>query len=102
MGQSYINPLAEFPEDSPSIDDIKQYFRIGELLEANCSSNASIPAAQLEWWINDMPMYAETTVKYKTVVEPESHRETSILGLKILLTPEHFFRGRIKVGRDSS
>ncbi len=89
--------VVEFPEENPYIDDIKQYYRIGELLETNCSSNSSIPPAKLEWWINDLPIYSENLIKYKTISDPGSNRETSVLGLQLLLTPEHFFRGRIKV-----
>lgn len=90
----------EFPEENPRIDDIKQYYSIGENLETNCTSNSSIPPAKLEWWINDMPIYnAEYTIKYSTIVDPETNRETSILGLRLPLTNEHFYRSRVKVSR---
>ena len=89
---------AEFPEENPTIDDIKQYYSIGENLETNCTSNSSIPPAKLEWWINDMPIYdADHTIKYSTVVDAQTNRETSILGLRLPLTNEHFYRGRVKV-----
>lgn len=86
---------SEFPEQNPTIDDIKQYYSIGENLETNCTSNSSIPPAkvslissiflpkylknvshsQLEWWINDMPIYnAEYTIKYNTIVDPATNR----------------------------
>lgn len=88
----------EFPEENPTIDDIKQYYGVGEVFETNCTSNSSIPPAKLEWWINDMPMYnAEYTIKYNTIVDPVTNRETSILGLRLPLTNEHFYRGRVKV-----
>lgn len=87
----------EFPEESPSIGDIKQYYSIGELLETNCTSNSSIPPAKLEWWINDMPIYTEQTVTFHTIVDTDTNRETSILGLRLALTNEHFYRGRVKV-----
>jgi hypothetical protein len=88
----------EFPEENPTIDDIKQYYGAGEVFETNCTSNSSIPPAKLEWWINDMPMYnAEYTIKYSTIVDPVTNRETSILGLRLPLTNEHFYRGRVKV-----
>ena len=87
----------EFPDESPSIEDIKQYYSIGELLETNCTSNSSIPPAKLEWWINDMPIYTEQTVTFHTIVDTDTNRETSILGLRLALTNEHFYRGRVKV-----
>lgn len=88
----------EFPEENPTIDDIKQYYSIGESVEANCTSNSSIPPAKLEWWINDMPIYnPEYTIKHETIIEPITNRETSILGLRLPLTNEHFYRGRVKV-----
>lgn len=92
---------AEFPEENPTIDDIKQYYSIGENLETNCTSNSSIPPAKLEWWINDMPIYnSEYTIRYSTIVDPATNRETSILGLRLPLTNEHFYRGRVKVSEN--
>jgi hypothetical protein len=94
---------SEFPEENPTIDDIKQYYGVGEVFETNCTSNSSIPPAKLEWWINDMPMYnAEYTIKYSTIVDPASNRETSILGLRLPLTNEHFYRGRVKVSSEKN
>lgn len=95
-----VTIYSEFPEENPTIDDIKQYYSIGESIETNCTSNSSIPPAKLEWWINDMPIYdAETTIKYSTIVDPATSRETSILGLRLPLTNEHFYKrgGRVKV-----
>ena len=89
---------AEFPERNPTIEDVKQYYSIGENLEANCTSNSSIPPAKLEWWINDLPIYSEEhTIRFSTIVDPLTNRETSRLGLRLPLTNEHFFRGRVKV-----
>lgn len=87
----------EFPEQSPKIDDIKQYYSIGDYLESNCTSNSSIPPARLEWWVNDVPAHIEHIMKYETVVDSISERETSILGLRLPLTNEHFYQGRLKV-----
>lgn len=88
----------EFPEGDPTIADVKQYYSIGENLEANCTSNSSIPPARLEWWINDLPVYnAEYTIKYKPIADHTTNRETSILGLRLPLTNEHFYRARVKV-----
>ena len=45
-----------------------------------------------------MPMYnAEYTIQYSTIVDPVTNRETSMLGLRLPLTNEHFYRGRVKV-----
>lgn len=91
-------PEPEFPDENPTIDDIKQYYGVGEVFETNCTSNSSIPPAKLEWWINDMPMYnAEYTIKYSSIVDAATNRETSTLGLRLPLTNEHFYRGRVKV-----
>jgi hypothetical protein len=97
----YIIPIfslaLEFPEQNPTIDDIKQYYSVGDYLETNCTSNSSIPPAMLEWWINDMPAHIEHNIKYETIVDPISSRETSILGLRLPLSNEHFYQGRLKV-----
>ncbi|XP_070502575.1 junctional adhesion molecule 2A-like [Chironomus tepperi] len=89
--------VVEFPEQSPSIDDIKQYYNVGDYLETNCTSNSSIPPATLEWWINDVPAHIEHAIRYDTVVDPISKRQTSILGLRLPLTNEHFYQGRLKL-----
>ncbi|KAG5684690.1 hypothetical protein PVAND_013907 [Polypedilum vanderplanki] len=89
--------VVEFPEQNPTIDDIKQYYSVGDYLETNCTSNSSIPPAMLEWWINDVPAHIEHSIKYATIVDPISSRETSILGLRLPLTNEHFYQGRLKL-----
>lgn len=89
--------MTEYPEQNPTIDDIKQYYSIGDYLESNCTSNSSIPPALLEWWINDVPAHIEHIIKYETIVDSISSRETSILGLRLPLTNEHFYQGRLKV-----
>lgn len=91
----------EFPEQSPTIDDVKQYYNVGDYLETNCTSNSSIPPATLEWWINDVPAHIEHALRYATVVDPISKRQTSILGLRLPLTNEHFYQGRLKVRKSN-
>jgi hypothetical protein len=50
-----------------------------------------------------MPIYdSELTVKYSTIVDAQTNRETSILGLRLPLTNEHFYRGRVKVSKASA
>lgn len=95
--ESQCVSFSEFPEQSPTIDDVKQYYNVGDYLETNCTSNSSIPPATLEWWTNDVPAHIEHIVRYDTVVDPISKRQTSILGLRLPLTNEHFFQGRLKV-----
>jgi hypothetical protein len=95
--ENLFGGTTEFPEQNPTIDDIKQYYSIGDYLETNCTSNSSIPPAQLEWWINDVPAHIEHIIKYETIIDSISNRETSILGLRLPLTNEHFYQGRLKV-----
>ncbi|KAJ6638774.1 hypothetical protein Bhyg_11512 [Pseudolycoriella hygida] len=43
------------PLHEPYITGTKEQYQSGELLQANCTSNGSLPSATLEWKINNVP-----------------------------------------------
>lgn len=45
--------ISEVPVSQPSIHGIKNRYKIGEIVRANCTSKYSKPAANLTWTIND-------------------------------------------------
>lgn len=48
------------------ISGVKQFYQTGEILQANCTSNGSIPSALLEWKLNKFPVSIH--LKYNVVV----------------------------------
>ncbi|XP_050441713.1 uncharacterized protein LOC126846397 [Adelges cooleyi] len=40
------------PEDGPRLDGVRDYYNIGEYLEANCSAIMTYPAATVTWFVN--------------------------------------------------
>ncbi|XP_053681582.1 uncharacterized protein LOC128732360 [Sabethes cyaneus] len=48
--------VVDLPKSDPVIVDMKPYYGADEFLEVECISNESLPAARLEWLINDQPL----------------------------------------------
>lgn len=46
-------PIA-LPEEGVKIEGLKQYYTVGEYLEANCTAKMTFPAAQITWYINNI------------------------------------------------
>lgn len=44
------------PQSKPVITEIKNYYRVGEILKGNCSAQYSKPATNLTWLVNDKPV----------------------------------------------
>ncbi|KFB36446.1 AGAP000522-PA-like protein [Anopheles sinensis] len=50
------------PTTDPKIVDMKPYYGADEFLEVTCTSAPSLPAAKLEWFINDQPLPQPLTI----------------------------------------
>ncbi|XP_058444838.1 protein abrupt-like [Malaya genurostris] len=48
--------VVDLPKSDPVILDMKPYYGADEFLEVVCISNESLPAARLEWFINERPL----------------------------------------------
>ncbi|KAJ9595402.1 hypothetical protein L9F63_013411, partial [Diploptera punctata] len=44
------------PKTSPVISGFRRRYRVADILQGNCSSSWSKPAAKLTWFINDNPL----------------------------------------------
>ncbi|XP_065085300.1 uncharacterized protein LOC135707415 [Ochlerotatus camptorhynchus] len=62
--------VVDLPKGDPRIVDMKPYYGADEFLEVECISNESLPAARLEWLINDRPL---------GVIQPPSRLEFATL-----------------------
>uniref|UniRef100_A0A182QFB9 Ig-like domain-containing protein n=1 Tax=Anopheles farauti TaxID=69004 RepID=A0A182QFB9_9DIPT len=48
--------VVDVPAGEPQILDMKAYYGAEEFLEIECRSGPSLPAAKLEWLVNDLPI----------------------------------------------
>lgn len=46
--------VVAFPENGPKIEGLRQWYAVGDYLEANCTANMAFPAAQVTWFINNI------------------------------------------------
>lgn len=59
LKQLFLYFLTVLPQHEPVITGTKEQYQSGELLQANCTSNGSLPSASLEWKINNVPVSTE-------------------------------------------
>nr|XP_032293579.1 cell adhesion molecule 3 [Drosophila virilis] len=89
--------VVELPTQRPIITGIHSRYRLGDIINGNCSSDYSKPAANLTWWINDIqvpPNYLRTYDIQKHLAE---HLESAVLELNFVVTTHHFIKGRLKL-----
>ncbi|ODN00267.1 hypothetical protein Ocin01_06426, partial [Orchesella cincta] len=87
-----------FPEHRPEIALSKRPLAVGDILDANCTSYRSKPAANLTWLINGDLANPNYLTSPQEVRREWDSRETSTLGLRFILTPSHFIQGRLTLG----
>ncbi|XP_062550412.1 uncharacterized protein LOC134215187 isoform X2 [Armigeres subalbatus] len=68
----------DLPNGEPQIVDMKPFYGADEFLEVECISNESLPAARLEWLINDRPLGAiQPPSRLEFVTVPTSNSSSS-------------------------
>ena len=73
--------FADLPDSGPEINGVKPVYSPDDILIANCSSNNSLPAASLNWYIDGEEATQEMLTAYP-VLSNDVGRKTSILGLR--------------------
>ncbi|XP_059474191.1 uncharacterized protein LOC132195909 [Neocloeon triangulifer] len=81
----YITVVA-LPEKRPLLTVERPDYEVGNVLRANCSAGPSRPAANLTFYINDMPVGAEEVRSRVTT----DGTEAAQAGLALKLRPFHF------------
>ncbi|XP_076344003.1 kin of IRRE-like protein 3 isoform X2 [Tachypleus tridentatus] len=84
------------PKEKPAIMGLESMYKIGDEVNVTCVSNPSKPAAQLTWLLNGRP--ADPT--FLTTYRPQRHLEgleSTVLGLKFIVTYNHLKRGVISL-----
>ncbi|XP_015911212.1 cell adhesion molecule 2 isoform X2 [Parasteatoda tepidariorum] len=84
------------PSEGPTLTGGNQEYRIGDTVIVNCTSAKSKPAATLRWYINDELVGPEYETEYSTTLHADG-LETSSLGLKFIVTSQHFQNGNMKL-----
>lgn len=46
--------VTALPEDGPRIEGLRQWYAVGDYLEANCTAKMTFPEAQVTWYINNL------------------------------------------------
>ena len=65
-----ISFLAAVPKRNPYITGQKSRYSVGEVVDLNCTSNASIPEAELSWYVNSVEVsYSQTLLRHSEKVK---------------------------------
>ncbi|CAL1275895.1 unnamed protein product [Larinioides sclopetarius] len=88
VGTAPMNTLTVITKDGPQITGSESQYRVGEMLNFNCSSAKSRPAPTLHWYLNEEMVKDEFLIHYPTI-QHEDGEETSILGLRLKVQQEH-------------
>jgi len=87
------------PQNGPSISGHgNKRYSVGETLDLNCSSEATLPPANLTWYINQRPVSPEQLIKYPIInmtVAKDETLHTAILGLRHTIQRSDFGHGKI-------
>ncbi|KAL7740905.1 hypothetical protein ACLKA6_014067 [Drosophila palustris] len=89
--------VVELPTQRPIITGIHSRYRLGDIINGNCSSDYSKPAANLTWWINDIQVPPNYLRIYDIQRHLAEHLESSVLELNFVVTTHHFIKGRLKL-----
>ncbi|XP_063866373.1 uncharacterized protein LOC135103706 [Scylla paramamosain] len=88
--------VVHIPEKNPDITGIRSKYQVGDVVQVNCTSSPSWPAAALLWYINDEPAEMSSLVDYAPITN-EKGLETSILGLHFRASSNHLKHGMLKL-----
>ncbi|XP_045581611.2 cell adhesion molecule 2 [Procambarus clarkii] len=88
--------VVHIPESDPHISGIHSKYHVDDVVQVNCTSSPSKPAASLMWYINDKQADSISLVDYAPVPNAEG-LETSILGLHFRARRSHLQQGHLKL-----
>ncbi|XP_069992582.1 cell adhesion molecule 1-like isoform X2 [Penaeus vannamei] len=88
--------VVHMPEHDPHISGMRTKYHVGDLVQVNCTSSPSKPAAALMWYINDKQADSGFLVDYAPVSNGGG-LETSILGLHFRARMTHLRHGHLKL-----
>ncbi|KAG8185307.1 hypothetical protein JTE90_023915 [Oedothorax gibbosus] len=82
-----MNTLTVVAKDGPLITGGETQYRVGQVLNLNCSSAKSRPAPQLQWYLNEKQVIKSHLIRYPVTFHVDGD-VTSVLGLRMLVRPD--------------
>uniref|UniRef100_W8BIT1 Ig-like domain-containing protein n=1 Tax=Ceratitis capitata TaxID=7213 RepID=W8BIT1_CERCA len=89
--------VVELPTQRPVITGVHSRYRLGDIINGNCSSDFSKPAANLTWWINDMQVPPHSVRTFGIQRHFVENLESAVLEINFIVTLHHFIKGRLKL-----
>ncbi|XP_054288818.1 uncharacterized protein LOC129004311 [Macrosteles quadrilineatus] len=91
-GQAWMSVVV-LPQEGPRISGGKPHYSTGQDLSLNCTAGPSHPAPRLQWFLNGHQVKSES----QAVTQRHQQLLSSSAELRLVLRPEHFHHGRLKV-----
>ncbi|KAH8410232.1 hypothetical protein KR009_009389, partial [Drosophila setifemur] len=89
--------VVELPEEHTVVTGIQARYRIGDLVDGNCSIKYSKPAANLTWTINGIVVPPHHIKMYQTERQENSTLESVTSAIHFMVTNQHFLKGQMRL-----
>ncbi|XP_028895537.2 uncharacterized protein Cadm2_1 [Zeugodacus cucurbitae] len=89
--------VVELPEEQAIVTGIQPRYRIGDLVDGNCSIKYSKPAANLTWTINGIVVPLHHIKTYQIERYEENNLESVVSALHFMVTTQHFIKGQMRL-----
>ncbi|XP_076336510.1 uncharacterized protein LOC143239381 [Tachypleus tridentatus] len=84
------------PEKGPTLVTGKKEYRVGDIVEVNCSSSRDTKKAQLTWFVNDQKASHFYVINYPPIIYKDGTM-SSLIGLKFRLTHNHLLSEGLRI-----
>ncbi|KAM7353809.1 beaten path Ic [Cochliomyia hominivorax] len=89
--------VVELPEEQATVTGIQPRYRIGDLVDGNCSIKYSKPAANLTWTINGIVVPPHHIKTYQIEKYEETNLESVMSAIHFMVTTQHFIKGQMRL-----
>ncbi|XP_065567307.1 uncharacterized protein LOC136031546 isoform X2 [Artemia franciscana] len=89
--------VVQIPSEDPIITGGQLRYSIGDIVDVNCTSKDSLPAANLTWYINGDPVDRSYLRQYPLEEVQETGLQSITLGLQFKVRQKHFKHGGLKI-----
>ncbi|XP_052851685.1 uncharacterized protein LOC128261834 [Drosophila gunungcola] len=89
--------VVELPEEHTVVTGIQARYRIGDLVDGNCSIKYSKPAANLTWTINGIVVPPHHIKTYQTEKRENSTLESVTSAIHFMVTNQHFLKSQMRL-----
>ncbi|KAM8716533.1 hypothetical protein ACLKA7_003414 [Drosophila subpalustris] len=89
--------VVELPEEHTVVTGIQARYRIGDLVDGNCSIKYSKPAANLTWTINGIVVPPHHIKAYQIEKQENTTLESVTSAIHFMVTTQHFLKGQMRL-----